>query len=536
MNRIIITMIASVAMVACSEGGVTSADGNGGFGDGFDAGGGGSGGGADSGGFDDPDPEQQLLTDPTASLNYVFIANTTRGTIARVAISGDAILIDTARVGALPTEVVTVPGADVAVVLNTGSDTVSVVRAGAIGEELDVDSVDVVFGANRLTISPDGAWAFAWYDNRRAIAGDPTGPLSEVSAVRLEDGREETLQISVGINVRDVAFDEAGGTAFILTDDGISPLALDGLDGDRFVPPIDLDGDPLVSTVGGDIEVLVTGDGELAVVRDGAAAALRFVELETGVVDELAFDVTPSDVDLVPGSDDVLVTLRDAGVVERIDVAAWRAGDADAIRTWDGFPHPVGRTVLSDDGRTAVVFSGTTDTTEAPLVSVLSLVDSDVTSWNVRKTVEAAVISPALTHALLIHTKEPGDPVAGDPEDVIIARSFAYTAVSITNGLTKLVRVDARPGEIAFTDDGRHAFVLLADEARGVRDVSWIDLQTFQTRSLSFDRLPEHVGAVPGAGYVYVSQVHTLGRIAFIDVATGDVREITGFELNGLIE
>ncbi len=539
MTRRLLAMAASAVLGATlgCDAGLSSLDAPGALDEGrddtgADAGGGGGGGGVDI----DPDTEQQLLTDPTASLNYVFIANTSRGTIARVAISGDAILIDTARVGALPTEVATVPGADTAVVLNRGSDTVSVVRAGAIGEELDVTSVDVVVGANQLAISPDGAWAFVWYDNRRAEAGDITGPLSEVSAVRLAEGDEVAWQISVGINVRDVVFDDAAATAFVITDDGVSPVPLDGLRGDEFVPPIDVDGDPLVTAVGGDREVLVTDDGSLAVVRDGTQPLLRFVALDTGEVTEFALDGAPSDVDLVPGTSDVLVTVRETGVVELVDVEAWRAGSPDATRTFTDFPHPVGRTVLSADGDTAVVFSGASDTGEAPFVSILSLDDDGLRSWNVRKTVAAAVVSPALTHALLVHTKEPGDPVAGAPEDEIIARSFAYTAFSLGSGLTKLVRVDARPGEIAFTDDGRHAFVLVADEARAVQEVSWIDLDTFQTRTLDFDRLPEHVGAVPGAGYVYVSQVHTLGRIAFIDVATGDVREITGFELNGLIE
>jgi hypothetical protein len=38
-------------------------------------------------------------------------------------------------------------------------------------------------------------------------------------------------------------------------------------------------------------------------------------------------------------------------------------------------------------------------------------------------------------------------------------------------------------------------------------------------------------GVVPGAGKAFVAQEHPEGRITFIDLAEGEEREITGFEL-----
>ena len=68
----------------------------------------GSGGG---GGFDE---SAVRLTAPESSRNFVFIANTAAGTLAKVAVSGDSVVITTVRVGAEPTEVETSSVNDVA--------------------------------------------------------------------------------------------------------------------------------------------------------------------------------------------------------------------------------------------------------------------------------------------------------------------------------------------------------------------------------------------------------------------------------------
>jgi hypothetical protein len=146
------------------------------------------------------------LTQPTASANFVFVANRVRGTLAKIAIDVRAIRISTVRVGSEPGLIVTHAESDMASVLNEGSSSVTVVHAQPIGQDDIAFTVDVTENANRLALSPDGSAGFAWYDNRLAEAGDRPGSLTEVTAFMTSQGDGRTFQLSVGVNVRDVQF------------------------------------------------------------------------------------------------------------------------------------------------------------------------------------------------------------------------------------------------------------------------------------------------------------------------------------------
>ncbi len=53
--------------------------------------------------------------------------------------------------------------------------------------------------------------------------------------------------------------------------------------------------------------------------------------------------------------------------------------------------------------------------------------------------------------------------------------------------------------------------------------------------ALGVAAVEDQVGERPDAGNAFISQRHALGRVSFIDIATGDVRTITGFDLNSRI-
>ena len=480
-----------------------------------------------------PEEESFDLSAPTASDNFVFVANTSRGTLAKVSVSEGAIRIATLRVGAEPSVIVTHAPTDLALVLNEGSSTVSVVHAAPIGSDDEVLTLDVIEQANRLAISPDGAHGFAWYDNRRAEPGDIAGSLTEVSLFATGEGAGVAYQLSVGINVRDIVFGDDGTEAYIVSDDGVSRVRPAEVDGDRFIPPVANASEGEDISLAEEREVLIADVVELALVRLGERPLLRMVDLRGGGLRDLELPAAPTDVDLIPGAPFAVVSMRDREEVGLLDLEVLAAGGVAPLSMVDLAGQPVGQTVLSSDTDHVLVFSASVD---SPLLSVLDLVTLEAQTYNLRKGVRAAVIGPGGASALVYHSKAPGDPVAGEPEDDIIAKSYGFTAISHADGITKLVLTDADPGELTFDAAGEHAFVLAADPARGVQTLEWIDLTTFRTRHIEFDRLPEHVGVVPGAGVIFVSQLHDLGRIAFIDVASGEIREVTGFELNGLID
>ena len=474
------------------------------------------------------------LTTPVAGLTYLFVANTSNGTLAKVYVAGDAVQIESVRVGAEPTIVRTVPNSDTAVVLNEGSDTVSVVRAGPIGEGDDVTTLDVLPDTNTLLLTPSGEFAIAYYDHANADPGDAAGSLSEVAVVDLADGDEAVYQLSVGVNVRDILFDASGDTMFVVSDDGISSVPVDDLAQNQFSIPTPIDPFGEQPPLGVSRDVMVVDDGSFAVVRTAGVAALRIVDMLSGELVEIPVPSVPSDLDAIPGTHDVLVTFSVPDEVARISlVDTLREGRA--VGRWPALGDNVNvrfSTVLAD-GHSAVVYGPSSGPGE---IVILDLLRMQTTSYAVRKDIEYLVASPNGRFLIVVHDKRPGEPVAGESEEDIIAKSHGYTVIDLLTGATKLIRTSAMPSEIAFSEDGNRAFVLLSDRAQDVRDLSWIDLRTFQTFDHTFASFPEHVGVIGADEVVYVSQEHELGRIAFVDVDSGEVRELTGFELNSFVE
>ena len=487
--------------------------------------------GADGEGRQEPPPASAplTLTAPAASPSFVFVANTTRGTLAKIALDGAAIRIATLRVGASPTRVLASVSEDIALVLNEGNDSVSVVEAAPIGLDDRVRTVEVIPGCNALALSPSGETAFAWYDNRVASTTRALGSVSEVSVFRVAEETERAWQVSVGIGIREVLFSDDGERAYIVTEEGVSTLVLDDLSGDTFVPPVALRPADEPAPAFDTIEVVLERTRDLAVVRLPFRAIARVVDLASGAIVDTPLPAVPTSVDVVAAGG---VAVFGFAASDSFGVLDLGVSGEDALSIVDvGFQPD--RVAVSPDGQRALAFSAALDATE---IAVVSLRSTAVRRILVRKGVQSVAFSPAGDLVILQHTKAPGEPVAGEPEDAIIQKSHAISVVSLESGLAKLVRLEASASQVAFALDEGVAFVLSTDVDRAIHNVVRIDLSSLRTETIRFDRVPENIGVVPGAGTLFVSQAHPLGRIAFVDVTTGALREVTGFELNGLID
>lgn len=522
---------ACVIALACSAAG--SAGSSGRVDDlGSGSGSGTGGGGGAGGGFDPPAPSAFELSAPAASANFVFVANTTRSTVAKVSASSGAIRIQTIRVGAEPTTLVATPDDDLALVLNEASASVSIIRAAPIGGRDDVATVDVPAGVNRLRIAPGSRLAFAWYDNRFAEAFDETGPLSSVAVIDLSGRVGTAYQLSVGVNVRDVRFDDAGERVFVVTDDGVSFVALRDITGDAFLPPVRFADAGESFPLSASRDVLLSPSGDRAVVRIDQRSSLRVITLATQERVDVALPADASDIRLVPQSSRLLFSVGGASRVGTLDLDTFDPADLAPV-TWIETPNiPVDALTIAPDGERAIAY----ERFGASAVAVIDVAELAVRSVELRKGIESIDLSDDGRFAIVIHDKEPGDPIAGEPEADIIAKSYAFSAMDLARGIERLVLIEAGVKRALFDGESNSAFLMVSDDVTNARFVEWIELGTFRATRIAFDRPLEHIGRLPGSGLIYVSQDHPSGRIAFLDVETEDVREITGFELNGLID
>jgi hypothetical protein len=526
-------------------------------------GGGQSGGGTDNpGGDGDGDgdgepmlpPEVEVRLDfelPQASERYVFAANPESGTVS--IIDAETRHIQTLETGERPTFLRTLAGTNDAIVLNVGSDDATIIRNS--DGRATTSNVAVVRGANAIAVAPDGEHAVVYFNASFSSAGNASGSLQDVSVMKLEEGSDTVIDMTVGFRPRDVFFNAEGSAAFVVTEDGVSVLDFAAIEesGSGFADAISLGTDIDQKT----LDVSVTPDGRFALARQPGDSELRLVNLEDGAIERLDLASLLPAIPPDPSEDDGGVDEEPLPIeVTDLDLAASGTVAAAVLRNQSTLlvlPIPgafedtttivrhvindtvVGSAALAPDGKTALLY------TTAAAVEHLTVVDlEDPTveprTLALRKTVRAVAIAPDSQTALVVHEKLEGDPnEAGIDPDLQIDRSFGYSVVRIDTGSVKLQQTQAMPGAFSVVPDGSAIFVLFRDDAAGLREVQKIDTKSFLVTPTRLGSPPISIGSVPQTDSVFVSQDHPEGRITFIDWKTGEKDTVTGFELNSRI-
>ena len=188
-----------------------------------------------------PEQEQNVsFLAPRAGATFVYVANPSRNTVT--AINSTNLAITEQAPGDSPTYLATVPGQDVALVINTGSHTLRVLQR----DQLDGDPIPIVAKANAIAIAPDGMHAVVWFDAaQQSVGGTPstptTGSTQEVSVVDLSQSPAKATAMSVGYRPSAVVFSQDSQAAFVVTDDGISKLRFAEITKDGIAPFTRLD-------------------------------------------------------------------------------------------------------------------------------------------------------------------------------------------------------------------------------------------------------------------------------------------------------
>jgi hypothetical protein len=290
------------------------------------------GGGGSNNDFVPEEEEDFEFSAPAVIGERVYVANETLNSVA--VIDSRNLSISTRLVGFRPTQIAgpdaerVEPADDAKVmVLNEGSRSVSILDTDDDG----VENVGVMARANAMQMDPTGRAAVVWYDPERAKSSDPAGDLSSVTVVA--DGTSH--EVSVGFNVRGVYFDDAGTSALVLTDDGISKIDLTTIDGDHIAPPKEVI-PPMASHIMPEqLEVLVSSDGQWALTRSSAFNGVALMEIDTGEHHYLELPDIPTDIELIEGDDEreILVMLRNRGQVVRATIPDGFTQAADAMDT-----------------------------------------------------------------------------------------------------------------------------------------------------------------------------------------------------------
>lgn len=483
---------------------------------------------------------------PHAGERFVYAANPDSNTVA--VIDATTLSIQTVEAGARPRFLQTLAGKDAAIVLNVDSHDATILRTTAAGST--TTKVDVERGSNAIAVSADGKHAVVYFDAAIKKREDDEGSLQDVTVVTLDEAGDTSTNMSVGFRPSQVAFSDDGARAFVVTEDGVSLLDFAAIEakGGGIARTI-----PLGSTgIDKTLDVSITRDGAYALARRLETSELRLVDLSTGdiqVIDlanALAAPTPPvdgdggtaapapaiTDVDLSPDGSYALAVVRDRNTVVRLPIPGGFADPAQVVVN-EIAGELIGSVTVTPDAKRALLFTTAVATNER--LTVLDLEDGGKTrSLQLRKSVASVIVSPDSKTALVVHGKLPGSPdEPGIDVDTKTDRQDGYTLVALDDGYVKLQTTPAPLGPTAIVPDGSHLFTLF--DAPGRFEVEGVDLRSFRIRSTTLGSRPVSIGAVPASERVFVGQDHPDGRISFIDWNTGDVRSVTGFELNSRI-
>jgi DNA-binding beta-propeller fold protein YncE len=291
-----------------------------------------------------------------------------------------------------------------------------------------------------------------------------------------------------------------------------------------------------------DLEVDVVSTGEYAVVRQAGQTELRIIQLSgasAGQMMPVPLPSVPSDVDLSPDGSRAYAVLRDSSSLAVVDVPG-DGMDPTGVEYIDLGGVIAGSLVLSDGGDRGLLFTNASLREEITIVD-LSGPGYPVITWPLQKAVRAVAFDPTGTRAIVFHAKAFGDPTDAASFEEFIDRSYGYSIFDLDQGFAKLQITPVDPGGLsfapAFAPGAPLAYIILdgGDEEGAVAQVQVSDLQTGVVRSTQLGSPPDAVGVLPDAQIAFISQRHPLGRISFIDIASGQMRTITGFDLNSRI-
>jgi hypothetical protein len=486
---------------------------------------------------------------PVVTGPYVWTANPDSGRVA--VIDASSFEIRSGQAGNRPTFIAGLEfpsGARLALVINTGADDASLLEL--TGDGISARHVPLHQGADSWSISPDRRFAIAWTDLQKASRLDPTDGFQDITVIELADPNAlRATRLTVGYRPSAFSFDAASRRAFGITEDGISIVDLTpgAIRLSQLVP--------LPSARGRQPDVSITADGSLALARIEGSSTLYDIDLNSGQTRELALDGAITDLDLSADGSRAVAVIRsqppagstpDAGVAGDAGAAdagtdpepttpsavtpsqavfiAIPAGLSDAAerRTLTLPSGGLGSVALSPDGSRAVLFSNALGSGRVSLVGPdLSYRDVDLIA-----PVRAVFVTADSRHAIALQ-----DP----PRGSIKKGAFSVLSLDAVRA-PKLVAADAPAEFVAIDpDNSERAIVTVSDPSAGLFGAYFVRMPSLQVDFSALSSRPLSSGTVPAAQKGFVAQEHPEGRITFIDLADGQSREITGFELSAKV-
>jgi hypothetical protein len=475
-----------------------------------------------------PNPEVEVegaFDTPAATGSIVWSANAISGRVtAIVAATLDRV---TANAGNGPGNVVAIPGAtDTAAVLNDLSNDATILRYA--NRRITTETVRTHETANAWAVAASGPYAVAWTDASRLAAAAITQGFQEIDVISTSTPAKAT-RLAVGYRPFAVAFDQGGTTAVVASRDGLTVIDCGASGGPRVVRHVPI---AVASRTGtaAPFEFVLTPNGRYAVVRVLGEKSFDVLALDGGVKRTFMLGGPITDIDLsADGAQVYAVVSRpvstdsDAGAPKSAFYTLSVDAAQGATPTKVDLPFSdLASTSVSANGTTAVFYTNGIDLSRVVVMGLAA--EPTFRTVELYAPVLAVFPAPNGEHALALHK-----PSTSSNRTLPVG---AFSLVPLKSELPS--RIIATPGKVSAvaTSPSSDRFVVLErsdDRAAYAMHVAEVPVLTAKRFELASP--PTAVGIVPAAQRAFAAQVHPQGRISFVDLPTGLVHTLTGFEL-----
>ncbi len=558
------------------------------------SGSGGTGSSLDPGGEPIPVPEPETELDrafrvPVVSGRWVWTANPISGRVALI--DAKSFAIKTALAGAGPTYLAALPapkGGSKVLVINVQSRDATLLSASEADDDVEVlATLPLHAGANSWAVNPNGRFAIAWTDASLEAKPDPSQGFQDITVLDLGRDEPTARRLSVGYRPSRIFMDDDGRYAYVVSEAGIDVLDLEAKGGAIVEREVELSASPARDTARRDVSV--TPDGTRAFVRRDGKDYVTVVDLEQGGFKDIQLPGVITDLDLSADATLAIAIVREptlaagdaaAGVGSGGEAGQPNEGGGAGASGGDGaqsggeggalggagdggagpgqqppprsmavllpvasvleapgvyeqvlLPALFGSVELGESSETALLYSNATPSAHLTLLRLAPSEALAHRTLDLKLPVFSAASSPDGAHAIALLKPSVGSALPGAFAVVPVARNLPAKIQGTQAATVPADLATATAAMVAIGDT--RALVTVTDGVATHRAyLARMPELIVDAFELASRPLPHASGLVPDANQAFIAQEHPEGRITFIDLATGDVHTLTGFELS----
>jgi hypothetical protein len=273
-------------------------------------------------------------------------------------------------------------------------------------------------------------------------------------------------------------------------------------------------------------DVAITPDGSFALVRHDGSSSITVVGLADGVRTEVVFEGEVTDLDLAPDGSRALAVVREKGQVSILPIPAI-AQQPTIFETVEVQDVVVGSAAMASDANVALLYSNASD--QHRIASLhYDAMPARVDALKLHSPVMAVYLSANGAESIVLHR-----PTGSADQSEYVG---AFSMLRLDSNLpARIVGMKAPPMAVAFLPSGSHAVVAERDDVTQTYGVHLARMENQQVDRYTLGSPPISVGIMAQAHRAFVAQEHPEGRLTFIDLESGLVRTLTGFELGARV-